>query len=179
LKGDLFDMNYNKYTIIGGAVGISILIIAIGVFLAPRGEQRESGDENRLTPIAQQTPQPARPRTYQEFVKSGRSEVCQFVSTIEGVVTTGTVYAAHGKIRTDFATTYDNGTAHQHMVVDSYITYLWSNGSNRGVKFAVEEADTSATEDVFGKNAQCREQKVDLSVFELPADVAFTDITGL
>ncbi len=163
-----------KTSIIWGAVGVGILVIAVGVFLAPR-DQRVPDDVNNLSPIARKTPQPNTSITYQEFVNSGRSEVCTFATTLEGIVTTGTVYAAHGKIRTDFATTYPNGTSHQHVLVDSYITYLWSNGSNRGVKFAVEEAEEKEP----SSNFRCREQTVDMAVFDLPADVAFTDITGL
>jgi hypothetical protein len=170
-----------RTSIIGGVAGIVILLVAIGIFMT-REDAQQQANVSQITPKEPQEPLPVKPQAYQEFVKSGRSEVCTFATNLDNTVTTGTVYAAYGKIRTDFAITLPKGTAHQHLLVDSYIAYLWSNTSSSGIKFTVEEADENGLGTIFGQsgpNFQCKEQPVDIKVFELPADVAFTDISGL
>ncbi len=167
----------------------ALIIIALGAYAASRRELAQSTQNQQVSNYTNNQPTAPPPglgsnQTYQEFVKSGKSEVCTFATNVDNTFTTSTVYTAYGKIRTDFVVTYpQGGTAHQHLLVDSYIAYIWSNASSQGIKFAVEEASrNSQLNNIFrqnGSNFKCTEQSVDIKVFELPADVAFTDITGV
>ncbi len=169
----------NRKLLIAIAAAVGILIVIISILLTTQTNNRVP-DDISLTPTQGVTPQ-RRQSTYQEFLNSGRSEICTFSANISGKSSSGTVYAAQGKIRGSFIVPYSGGTFQQHLLVDSYVAYLWTNLDDKGVKFAVEE--TSANEGLLsqlgngsGVNYNCKEWKTDLGVFEVPSNIVFLEV---
>lgn len=169
----------NKKLLIAIAVAVGILIIIISILLTSQTNTQAPGDIT-LTPT-QGAVQQKKQSTYQEFLNSGRSEICTFSANISGKTSSGTVYAAQGKIRGSFIVPYSGGTFQQHLLVDSYVAYLWTNLDDKGVKFAVEE--TSANEGLMdqlgngsGVKYDCRDWKTDLGVFEVPSNIVFLEV---
>lgn len=170
-------MNRKLLIAIGIAVGILIIIISI---LLTSQTSNQTPEDTFVTPT-RSIPQPRGQSTYQEFLNSGRSEICTFSANISGKSSSGTVYAAQGKIRGSFIVPYSGGTFQQHLLVDSYVAYLWTNLDDRGVKFAVEE--TSANEGLLdqlgngsGVSYNCKDWKTDLGVFEVPSNIVFLEV---
>lgn len=170
-------MNKKLLIFIGVAIGILIIIVSI---LLTSQTNNQVPEETSLTPT-QPAPQQRRQSTYQEFLNSGKSEICTFSANISGKSSSGTVYAAQGKIRGSFIVPYSGGTFQQHLLVDSYVAYLWTNLDDKGVKFAVEE--TSANEGLLeslgngsGVQYNCRDWKTDLGVFEVPSNIVFLEV---
>jgi len=161
------------------------LVLFIAAILTPSNNSNIDG-QTTPTPqarISQQvfptSIQPTGVIKYSDFIKGGMSEVCNFVTNVEGSLTTGTLYAGNGKIRADFVTTTSSGTYQQHMVVDSYLVYLWTNIDNKGVKFIAKEiSDGKSLKDSFGAdNVSCQEWRVDNNVFQLPPQIVFSEIS--
>lgn len=168
----------NRKIIIAGVIGIAFLVIVIAVLLVPQDKSMII-DDNKVTPTQGYTGATGASK-YQDFVRSGRSEICTFATNIDNASTTGTVYASNGKIRADFAITKNNGTFQQHLVVDSYVAYMWTNVNKKGLKFNVRENDQVGYESLRNNpayNYTCRTWSPDMSVFEIPVDIAFTEIT--
>lgn len=162
-----------RFLIIGGIIGILIISVAIVLF-----SQDNAGNKGNLglVPTAAVSPVISKGQTYQEFLSSGKSEMCTFTLDSGGKSTNGTVYAANGKIRADFTIPLENGTFQQHMLVDSYVVYLWTNVNSAGIKFFAKDKTPN---DTFKSltNYDCTPWTTNLSVFDLPASVIFTEIT--
>lgn len=165
-----------KNIIIGGILLIFIVILAT-VMLVPQSQvQNNIGNVTPTAAPAAASQDLNKPQTYKQFLSSGISKICTYaVSLSDGSGTsTGTVYASSGKIRGDFTLPGQNGTVQQHIIVDSYMAYMWNNTSNQGVKFAVQEQSpnqlTNST--VF----KCNVWSPNMAVFEIPANVAYLDI---
>ena len=165
-------MNKKVGVIIG--VVVVFVVVILGILLSQ--DNTAQNGNNTIEPTITQGIQPGKSQTYQEFLRSGRSEICTFSTNVEGSITNGTVYAANGKIRSDFAITGSKGTLQQHFLVDSYMAYLWNNINNAGIKFAVTENGANAP---FGSklNVNCTDWAPNNSVFDIPSNITFTEIS--
>lgn len=167
-----------KNIIIGGVLLIVILIVG-SILLVPQGNGPNGGSQISPTVVGQVNPTirvNQYHNNYKEFLSSGKSEICTFSVNAENGTSNGTVYAANGKIRGDFGIPTANGeTVQQHMLIDSYMAYMWTNANTQGVKFAVEE---KSPEDLMTSSIfDCRDWVPNLSAFEIPANITFMEIS--
>lgn len=179
-------MMNRKKVIVGGIIGVLIIIISVVVFLTPQ-EKPPLPVGNQISPTAGGIVQDnAPPVSYQEFLRSGRSQICTFAyntenQSVSGLelpskVTIATIYAANGKIKGEFTLTTKDGTLQQHVLVDAYTAYLWNNLNNGGVKFLVgENSPDELVRQPLVYN--CKNWSPNNSVFEIPANIVFTEIT--
>lgn len=125
--------------------------------------------------------------TLKSLLSMGKSLKCTFSNNIKDASINGTVYAANGKVRQDFQTTSIGNATSNHLIVDSSNTYMWTDGSNQGFKFAIDQASTgpassgysqSQTQDINkSMNFSCQGWSADNSFFVLPTNVTFQSFT--
>lgn len=166
----------NRVLVLVGIAVIVVLILSV-IF----SQTSLLGPTTSVTPTVQPTGYsstvPTKSQTYQEFVKSGRSEICTFSNDIKNGTSNGTVYAASGKIRTDFTMSGPNGNLQMHFLIDSYTGYLWNNLNTNGVKFPVTEINPNDNL-ISYINLHCNPWTPSMSVFDLPPDISFTEVTS-
>ncbi len=178
-------MMNRKKLIVGGIIGVIIVFILATVLLTPQ-EKPPLPAGNQISPTAGQLIRENAPLDYDEFLSSGRSEICTFAVTQENQnvsglevpskISTGTIFAANGKIKGEFTMTTRDGTLQQHVLVDAYTAYLWNNVNNGGVKFLVgKESPDKLIKPPLVYN--CKSWTPNNSVFQLPVGVVFTEIT--
>lgn len=124
--------------------------------------------------------------TVADLLARGQNTRCTFANTDAAGTTNGTFYVTGQgqKVRGDFTVTPLTGTATSgHIIRDSEYTYFWSDQSPQGTKIAVSLETTPAAgsieQPVVDKdlNYNCGAWSVDASVFELPTDKEFVDLS--
>jgi hypothetical protein len=111
---------------------------------------------------------------------------CTFERTDENGSFNGTAYVADNKFRGDFVMNLDDiGLVNSQLINRDGITYVWAG--NQGSKFtdAATNPDAEPKPDTNAVNLEdevqysCTPWKKDLSKFEIPQDVTFTDISEM
>lgn len=100
--------------------------------------------------------------------------------------TKGMTYVAGGKVRGDFeATVPQIGKMQMHMISDAQNAYTWTSMMKTGFKMAItgqkpEENTASNTQDFYHQNYeyQCSPWNADMSLFALPTDITFNDMSA-
>ena len=186
-------------------VGAVIVVILI-VVLATSGKQASTpattGTQGANSSIANassstsdqsgqtnQTTASAARQTIHDLIASGATETCTFSIPATGAFSSlsGTVYMSSGSTRGDFVKTdTTNKTVNSHMIIANGITYLWTDALSKGVKLSWAIAASSSA--MLGKaggidvnqptDYSCTSQTPDQSLFTLPANITFTDITA-
>lgn len=170
----------NKRILIIAGVLIVLIIVITVLFSQDNNINTTVNTTPSPEPVSYVTEPPAsdQNQTYKQFLSSGKSEICTFSTNIDNSFTNGTIYAALGKIRADITYTGPKGSIQQHLLVDAYETYMWNNAGNQGIKFPVTD---KAPEDPIAAlpNKSCSPWVANTAVFEIPATIIFTEITGL
>lgn len=153
---------------------VIVLVLLLGGFLYMR---KGSSLVAPQVQTANQTPvNPA--TTLRDLISKGIAQSCTFTANN----TQGTVYVAGNKVRGDFNSTIDGKVTASHMIVDSNTSYLWMDGTSRGIKMSFDpNAQPSATPGASGSfdaaatmNYKCSAWITDASKFTFPAGVTFT-----
>ena len=96
----------------------------------------------------------------------------------------GTVYTADGKARMDISGTYNGVTTASHAIIDGETYYGWVDGQPSGFKFSTAitgagSAGSNQNVDVNKKiDYSCGSWSADASMFVVPANVTFTDLSA-
>lgn len=115
----------------------------------------------------------------------GSTQQCSFS---DDVGNKGTVYVADKKIRGDFSTTVENNTTNGHMIVNENTAYLWIDGQTTGYEMSMDVVNKAAGTNINTASQidldkkidyDCKSWNVDASVFILPTDIKFTDLSKL
>lgn len=116
--------------------------------------------------------------------KSQSSQKCTFSDT--STKTSGTVYVSDGKVRGDFRINSQGQVLNSHMIVDGQTSYIWSDGMGQGMKIAMDKfastptATQSSQVDINKKtDYRCENWNTDNTVFTIPADMQFNDMSSL
>ena len=125
--------------------------------------------------------------TIGDLLKNGRNLTCAFDQADNGAAVDGQIFVAGQgqRIRGDFTLIQpDNVPINAHIVRDGGFNYFWSDEMPQGTKFPVDERETAepkdgARQEVLDEtfNYNCRPWVVTPSVFDLPADKEFVDIS--
>lgn len=123
-------------------------------------------------------------KTLKELLGMGIAQKC----TYDG----GTIYITGSKFRGDFESVSEEKTIKSHMIVDSNVSYVWTEGSTTGIKMEFNPSETVDGQEGTTENTQntpldpttplnysCSNWIVDGSYFELPTDVTFSDMSEL
>jgi hypothetical protein len=182
-------------------VGI-IVIVVIVILVASSGKSTTpastSGSESTASTSSSasdqsvqvnQTNASAARQTMHDLIASGATETCTFSipATASTSSLSGTVYIASGDMRGDFVRTdTSNKVVKAHMIISKGMTYLWSDALSKGIKMLWSVAASSSA--MLGKVGgldvnqptaySCTSQTPAQSLFTLPANTAFTDVTA-
>jgi hypothetical protein len=178
----------NKKTgIVIAVVILLLLLLGGGVFLMTKKSQTPTTKTEQ--PAAQNTTPETAQGTLKSLLANGKSVKCSFDnSASDSAKSSGTVYVASGKMRGDFQVTSAETTTVSHMIVDSQNSYLWTDNSKQGFKFAVNQQEpTGTTSGTSGGsqgpdinqtvNYSCQDWSPDNSMFNLPSDITFSAFT--
>jgi hypothetical protein len=127
-----------------------------------------------------------------DLLASGENIQCTYSFADEdGNENTGTTYVAGERMRGSFTfNSQTEGVQTSNMLQDNEYQYVWSDGSNEGFKTKVEAADSEDSQPAENADDQqaidqdqkydfdCSEWSVDETVFEVPANVKFTDYSS-
>ena len=125
-----------------------------------------------------------------DIVARGGSWQCTYQINVAGVNSTGTVYVAGGKVRSDFSSKVPqvNMTIDSHMVSDGAYAYTWTSAMPQGYKVALDakaktamggSAPASAHQDFDYNGAldyNCVAWPTDESKFVVPTNITFTTV---
>lgn len=163
--------------------GVALFVMMNSAGQRSAGEQPASStDINTMAPKSE-------PTSLASLMQLGAPQKCTFSNTQSGVSFSGAVYMASGKVRTNTisAVASTGQTTKTHMILNGGYRYVWTDGSVGGIKSATNAADTAAAYEKSSSgvnlnqnlNYVCASWAVDQSVFVLPADVQFKDVTEM
>jgi hypothetical protein len=163
------------------AIGILLLIVGVGAYFFM------SSRLGSTTPTTQQTAtsgESSAQKSLRDLIALGESQECLFSTSEES---SGTIYITSGKMRGDFSSTVEGETTISHMLVEDKTSYVWIEGQDMGYKFTHDEsADTqngTATQQNVDLDQKadytCKPWVVDSSMFTLPQNIEFKDMSEL
>jgi hypothetical protein len=127
------------------------------------------------------------PVTLKDLLARGGTQICTFNNSTNGVNTSGTVYIQNGKLRGDFTTQNNGQNIAGHMVVDNNTSFFWTDLTAQGFKVPFNSLANAPTGHVASQSSldtnlpmqySCKQWSADSSVFNLPKNVVFTDLSG-
>ena len=170
---------------------IIILLIIVGAFFLTKKSAVQTPVTQNQTQTQATEKSPASTNNSQtiesslkDLLTGGKSVACTYSNKLESATINGKVYVANGKMRGDFETTTSDKVAVKgHMVVDAQTSYVWTDMSNQGMKVSLNNlpkptGTKSNTPDINQKmNYTCENWNADASVFALPSNITFREIT--
>lgn len=130
-------------------------------------------------------------KSLKDLLMSGVAQKCTFTDKSENVDMNGTTYVANGKMRGDFNSSVNGKVMVSHMIVDGKTSYMWTDDTTTGFKFAFDPQSTEETQADESDKRQgsvdinktmdykCNPSTVDGSMFTPPANVKFTDYSQM
>jgi len=177
----------NKKTgIVIGVVILLLVVLGIVVFSMKNKNKTQTTSTMMTQPETQNSTTETTQGTLKSLFTSGKSVQCSYnnATADNSANVSGTVSVASGKMRGDFKTTTNETTVNTHMIVDSQNSYIWTDMSKQGFKFAItDQQQTSTAGKTQGPdmnqvaNYSCQPWKADDSVFTLPSDITFSTFT--
>lgn len=170
-------------TVIGLALAI---VIALGVYALTSGKfaSKETPTDTKTDASVQNELQGN--GSLQNVLSFNQNLTCTFERTDENGSFTGTAYVADNKFRGDFVMNLsDIGLVNSQLIKRDGVTYVWTG--NQGSKFtdaainpdAETKPDTNAVNLEDEVQYSCTPWKKDLTKFEIPQDVTFTDLSEI
>ena len=171
--------------LIGVAV-IAILLIGAGGFLALNKSKTPTNNANGTSNTGA-TSSGNSSNSLLDLISSGKTQKCSFsYNAGSGSSTNGIVYVTANKMRGDISTTTSGKESKFMMIRDGDITYIWGGDLKTGIKMKLSDADlkTNTQANQYFNTTQktnydCSSWSADSSVFNIPTDVKFTDITSM
>ena len=171
-------------------VAAAVLIIGGGVYvLHSRNSSSSNPNQTSSTPTASASPQAnSGGQTLGELLAMGGNKKCTFsVNGTSGGSTSGTIYVANANTRGDFTIkTSDGKSENDHIIRIGDENYIWGGSFPSGVKMKMsvsqlsQNSQASNTINVNQKtNFNCTNSSVDSSMFTVPANISFTDMSSL
>src|SRR5215469_5637105 len=121
-----------------------VIVIVIVLLLIGAGAFLLKGKSASNTPQSQQSSASSgtQKKSLFDFFSMTGSLKCTFANTTDN--SSGTVYAAVGKMRGDFESINNGNTVQSHMVNDGTYVYIWTNGQKTGYKMSLASMKSEA-----------------------------------
>jgi hypothetical protein len=175
---------------------IITLLLVLGGTLTAYGLLKKGGEKS-------DTPENSNSKDQEEMLNTslkdlltlGKNYKCTFEDTQDGTTTSGEIYIAGKKFRSNLVVKQDGKVMEMHSLSDNTWMYTWGDMMETGMKMNIEEMEKLG-EDVSGENVpgktvtakdtagyteqndfRCKPWVVDNSKFKLPNDVEFVDLT--
>jgi len=126
--------------------------------------------------------------TLAAILASGRPVKCTVAPTADNGNMSGTFYIANGKTRGDYSLTEGAQPMSGHMIVIGQTSYTWFEGQSTGFKLTATSVNGNENAPVAPSQGLDPNQKIgyncspwsaDASLFVLPANVKFNDMSAL
>lgn len=171
-------------------LGVIVLLVLLvgGVLLnwpKPTSEVADSTAAKNLAEI--QTNSTTEKTSLKSLLAMNKSQKCTF----DVEASSGTSYISSGKMRGDFTAKTGGSTGTTHMIVDGQTSYVWMDGQTSGYKMDFSAMQSNSMKGDVNNTGQvnvdpnrdinysCTNWSVDSSVFTLPANVKFTDMSAM
>ncbi len=172
---------------------VAVVIVALAAYFLLKGKGSQNNnnvasDTTNASSQANANVSASEQTSLKALLASGKSQKCTFEETTAAGKSQGTVYVASGKMRGDFSATVEGKAQTSHMIVDNQTSYIWVDGMNTGFKMKTDasaqanaNANTQAESVDPNKNMSfhCGNSSADASMFDLPANIQFSDMTSL
>ncbi|MEK7094352.1 MAG: hypothetical protein AAB903_03375 [Patescibacteria group bacterium] len=159
-------MNKN---IILSIVGVVVVLGAIGLYMQGGVVGNMTGQETSL----------------KELLASQNPQKCTFDHKADISDSSGEVYVANGKMRGNFNSVAAGKVVKSSMIVMNNTAYVWTDEMAQGFKMSLDAMTSASAEqnqsvDINQKlNYSCGGWSEDASVFALPSDITFSDMSAL
>lgn len=165
-------------------VVVILILLALGaVFLVTKKKSStQTGTLSETPSSVTETPQTAK-GTLKALLTGNKSQKCTFVNSTDKITVNATIYTANGKMRGDFISTSAEISMTSHMIVDSSFSYVWTDKTNQGFKFPIEDKagvtpapNTNSVDLNQSFDYTCTDWTVDNSLFVLPTNINFQEL---
>lgn len=165
-----------------------LIILALGGFLFMNNKSTNTGSQvspTKSTPQENTTKKTNEQKSLKDLFSLGVAQECSYKDEMGNG---GVVYMTNGKMRGDFSSVTKDQTIKSHMVTDGKTSYIWMDNQAMGFKMSMEAAgqtspdkiNTQGSVDINKKgNFSCKPWVVSSSLFELPSNIKFTDLSDL
>lgn len=124
----------------------------------------------------------------ESLLMMGGSQKCTYSAEISGVTTSGTIYVNNGNMRADSKVVMQDKDVDSHIILLKDTSYVWGAGMAQGFTMDIKKfkeqgvkQPTSAQSFDMKKeiNYSCQPWSYDATVFALPANITFTDMSQM
>lgn len=119
----------------------------------------------------------------------GTSQKCTYSYSANGITSSVDVYLSKGMMRTDSTIIEGGKTMQTHMMLMNEITYIWGDGMPQGMKMSTANQNAPEAQNLSGQaqsvdmtsemNYACTPWPVESSVFKLPTNIQFIDLSEM
>lgn len=176
----------NKNIVIIAIVVLLLLLLGAGGYLmlnknATKSTEKAPGNSAKPTQAMQSE------KSLLDLIKMGQNLRCTFTTTVENGSSNGTVYVSGQNVRADFAVKISNSKEMQtSMIKKGDTSYIWGTSmEGKGIKMtlALDKVSGNSQANQYVNpnqkvNYNCEPWNVDESLFTVPTDVQFTDMTS-
>lgn len=174
-----------KQKLIIGVVVVIIIIVAIWTITSKKSETTDSlanaNTENT------NTTKDTKAQSLKALMAANTPQECAFQNSAESSTSEGKIYLAKGMMRGDFTSVSGGQTFTSHMVTKDNGVYTWVDNTDTGFKTSIDANAQAATDngqkqaiDINQElNYDCKPWSVDNNIFELPANITFTDVSAM
>jgi hypothetical protein len=173
-------------------ITIAVIVVVLILLLGAGGYlmlNKNTGNSTKTAsaPTAKPTETQQTTKSLIDLVRMGQNLRCSFKTEVTNGSTDGTVYVSGQNMRADFNVTTNGKTLQTSMIRMGDTNYMWGSGLPiaGGVKMTVSLDKISQSEQTsryFNANQKvnynCSPWNVDSSLFTLPSDIKFTDVTN-
>jgi len=175
----------NKKALIAVVVAI-LLAVSVGIFVLSNKTSKPSDSSSTQTSNTTQNSNVMQKKSLKDLMGLGISQECKFTDQTSG--SSGVVQTTGNKVYGEFTSSDSGQTVLSHMISDGVNVYVWMEGQSQGIKMSEKSIDdfSDAPDNQKGSvdlNTQsdykCGVWAVDNSVFDLPEDLEFQDLSAM
>ena len=169
------------------AVAVIILLLGGGLFLYSKNSSSNPTGKTSTQTAVSPTTTTSQNGSLLDIFSSGKTQKCDFSYKAEdGTSTKGAFYISANKVRGSLDITTNGKLSTMNILRDGDTNYMWGSALPTGIKmtlsandFATKINTTSATNPNQKMDFKCVPWTVDQSLFIVPADVKFTDLSNM
>jgi hypothetical protein len=169
-----------------GIVVVILLLVGGAYFFSQRDSTTENEESEVSAELQPETDNGSITGTVTDLIKRGQDVNCTFDRTDETGTVSGVVYIAGERLRGDYQLQHADGTEFSGSTIrDGDFGYFWSDQLEQGTKVPIntdddsaepqDDADREVLDEAFAYD--CQRWPVDQSMFQLPTDKEFVDLT--
>lgn len=171
----------------------AVLALGLGAVLSGCAESTKTENSDSTNKESKTENSKAEKTSLAKLLKQNKNVQCSY--SLQDPKSSGTFYISGEKMRGDMQTQVVSTEQSSHLIRDTEYQYMWSDGTNQGVKMKISEIETVQTTPSTLKGStvttttivppsvdnntdydyDCKSWSVDNSKFTPPSSVTFTD----